>query len=122
MKIANGSSFQLTNSSLDVSTDELTISQQDGSTPLLSISDVGVNIGAPQMEVTHPLGVTIRGPLETPQVQAPANQDLQIQSLSGGLRLAGEHVTIQDGVRFEGVEVVSQDTLLVSSQNDQVRW
>lgn len=121
MRVANGSSFHLTNTSLNISADQFQVLQHNSSTPLLSVSDRGVNIG-PRVEVTDPLGAVIRGPVEANQVQSPANQNLQIQSLSGELWLTGgQGVQIEDGVGFEGVEVTSHSNLVVSSQTGQVR-
>lgn len=120
MRITNGSSLHLTDASLNISADQLHVLQQDSSTPLLSVSDRGVNI-RPRVEVTDPLGAVIQGPLEVNQVQSPANQNLQIQSLSGELRLTGgQGVQIEDGVGLDGVEVTSHGNLVVSSQTGQV--
>lgn len=81
----------------------------------------GVSIGATRVEVTGSLGATINGPLETTQVQSPANQDLQVQSLSGELELTGGRgVHIHDGPGFDGVQVTSHSDLRVTSQNGQV--
>lgn len=121
MRITNGSSFHLTNSSLNISADQLSISQQESTSPLLSVNDGVVSIG-PRVEVTDPLGVIIQGPLEANQVQSPANRNLQVQSLSGELWLTGgQGVRIEDGVGFDGVEVTSHGNLVVSSQTGQVR-
>jgi hypothetical protein len=120
MRITSGSSVNLANTSLNISADRLTVSRQTSATPLLSVTDRGLSI-EPLMEVTGPLGVSVEGPLEANQIQSPANQDLQIQSLSGELQLTGgQGVRIEDGVGFDGVEVTSHSNLAISSQTGQV--
>ena len=69
-----------------------------------------------------PSGAIVRGPVETNQVQSPANQNLRVQSLSGELELTGGRgVRIEDGVGFGGVEVTAHSNLMVSSLTGQVR-
>ena len=121
MRIINGSSLQLTNSSLNISADRFSVSQQGSSTPLLDITDEGVRVGGHQLEVTSSLGASVAGSVETSRVQSPAQQDLLIQSLSGNLHLSGGRgIHIQDGVGFDGVSLTSHDHLTISSLTDQV--
>lgn len=120
MRVSSGSSLQLGNSSLDIIADQLSVSEQTSSTPLLSVSAEGVNVGT-SVGVTGSLGVTIGGPLETSQVQSPGNQDLLIQSLSGELHLTGGRgISLRDGPGFDGVAVSSNSDLTITSQNGQV--
>ena len=121
MRVINGSSLQLTNSSLNISTDQFSISQQGSSTPLLDITNEGVRVGGHQLEVTSTLGARVEGSVETSRVQSPAQQDLLIQSLSGNLHLSGGRgIHIQDGVGFDGISLTSRDDLTISSLTDQV--
>lgn len=122
MNVDGGSSLQLGNSSLSITAEQFSVSDQTSSTPLLSVSGEGVSIGSASLDVTGSLGVAISGPLETGRVQSPSNQDLQVQSLSGELQLVGGHgISLQDGPGFEGVAISSNSDLTITSQNGQVR-
>ena len=93
-----------------------------GNNSLLSVSSDGVSVGATQLEVTSSLGMVVNGPLETNQIQSPANQNLEIHSVSGELGLfGGRGVHIRDGPGFNGVHLTSHDDLTLMSSTGQVR-
>ena len=122
MSVNEGSSLQLSNSSLNILTEQFSVSESPDSTPLLSVSTEGVSVSSTRMDVSGSLGVAINGPLETRQVQSPANQDLTVQSLSGELRLTGGRgISLQDGAGFGGVAISSNSDLTITSQSGQVR-
>ena len=78
-------------------------------------------MGASQMEVTGTLGMVLNGPLETGQILSHPNSDLNLESASGSLTMVGRGgVLIQDGPAFEGVEIMSNEKLSISSRS-QVR-
>lgn len=121
LSVEDGSSLLLSNSSLNIVAEQLTVSEQTSSTPLLSVSTEGVGVASTRMDVTGSQGLSINGPLETSQVRSPSNQDLQIQSLSGELRLTGGRgLTLRDGPGFDGVTVTSSSDLSITSESGQV--
>lgn len=122
--IENGSSFQLGNSSVSISAQQLAFSVPGQPLPpVLSLTESGVSVGAAEMEVTGSLGASLGGPLETGTVQSPPNSNLQLQSLSGGLVLTGAGgLRIEDSPGSDaGVSVTSNSDLTLSSQRGQVR-
>ena len=123
MRVSNGSSFQLGNSSVSVSSEQLTFSApQQPLPPILSLSEDQVQVGATELEVTGSLGASISGPVETSTLQSPPNTNLQIQSLSGALVLTGaEGLRIEDSAGSDsGLSITSNADLTISSQAGQV--
>lgn len=124
MKIQNGSSVHLSDSSLNISAQQLSIlgrSSSPSQPPLLHVSEDSVQVGATQMYVTGALGTLLHGTLETSQVQSPANQNLALESLSGEVELTGgEGVHIQGGTGVSEVEVTSHGDLRITSLTGQV--
>ena len=121
MRISDGSSLHLTSSTLNISAEELSVSLQSSTNPVLAVSEEGLSVETARMEVKGPLGATIRGPLETNQIQSSANQNLQIQSLSGVLQLTGGRgIQLQGGAGLEDVAVTSEGDLVMSSQSGRV--
>lgn len=111
-------------SSLNITTPELSVvteSSGNTSSPLFSVSSAGVVIRQ-QLHVTSSLGLTLNGPLETSLLQSPANQDLEVQSLSGELSLTGgSGVLIEDGTGSEGgVSISAYSDISLTSQTGQV--
>ncbi len=105
-----------------MSTQCLSVSHGGGE-PLLSVNRERVSVGAGRMEVTGPLGVVLRGPLQANRIESPANQNLQVQSLSGNMELrGGEGVVVQDGVGSSGMDFTSFSDLTITSQNGQVSY
>ena len=122
MAVFNGSSLTIGNSSLNISTDTLSFLGLNASSTLLSVSNTGVRVGASQLEVTGSLGLTLNGPVQTSQLQSPANQNLQINSLSGQLELTGaQGVHIRDGPASSGIRLTSHNDFTLESQTGQVR-
>ena len=121
------SSIHVGTSSINISTKRFSVhGPQEGreQKPILSVSSEGVWVGAAELQVTGPLGLNLNRPLETSQVQSPANQDLQLQSLSGKVEVrGGSGVIIHDGnTGSGGVTITSQADISLSSQTGQVSF
>ena len=63
--------------------------------------------------------MVLNGPLETGQISSHPNADLNLESASGSLVMVGRGgVQIQDGPTFEGVEIMSNERLSISSRSE----
>ena len=63
--------------------------------------------------------MVLNGPLETGQISSHPNADLNLESASGSLVMVGRGgVQIQDGPAFEGVEIMSNERLSISSRSE----
>lgn len=118
------SSLQVGTSSINISATRFSVQgvQSNGQQPLFSVANDSVSVGAAQLHVTGPLGMLLNGPLETSQIQSPANQNLQLQSLSGRVEVrGGSGVLIQDrSTTSGGVTITSQADISLISQAGQV--
>ncbi len=122
MAVSNGASIQLGNSSLSISAEQVAFStSEQPHTPVFSVSEKGVCVGATLLEVVGSLGVSVSGPVETSAVQSPPNANLQLQSLSGELVLTGAGgLAIQDSPGSDaGVSLTSHADLTLTSQTGQ---
>ncbi len=109
--------------SINISTASFSVQAATGqSSPLLSVQDSEVIVGASRLQVTGAQGLTLNGPVEVSRVRSPADQDLLIQSLSGELQLqGGSGIHIQDGTaQAGGVTVTSQEDITLTSLNGEV--
>ena len=107
------------NSTLNITAQLFQVTTPTSSTPALSISDDVITVGAAQVQVKGTLGMILNGPLETAQISSHPNSNLNLESASGSVEMVGRGgVNIEDGPHFEGVQITSNEKLLISSRSE----
>lgn len=90
-------------------------------TPSLTVDSQGVSVQATHLNVSGSLGLSLAGPLETEQVLSAPGENLQLSSPSGRMTITGSQgVRIEDGYGFDGIEIISNEGVSITSRNGAV--